>query len=183
MTADALKSTSITNLDATPVVQNTAGQGAPGALKMVDDYVTPTAAGLADTTSTYKMVRVPTTIKLKELRLFCTTAIDSGSPSLTVDVGLYYSDSTTDGTPAALQGTAVASFDNGFADAAPFGYSTNMDINVLTNFSPDKREKQLWDAAGLTTDPGGYFDIVVSVEAAANTAASHPVGLSAKYVW
>lgn len=181
MTADALKSASITNLDATPVVQNTAGQGAPGALKMVDDVVTPTALGLADTTSTYKMVRVPTTIKLKELRLFVTTAIDSGSPSLTVDVGLYYSDSTVDGTPSALQGTAVN--DNLFADAIAFGYTTNMDINVLTNFSPDKREKQLWDAAGLSTDPGGMFDIVVTVEAAANTAASHPMGLSAKYVW
>jgi len=30
-------------------------------------------------------------------------------------------------------------------------------------YTIDKRGKQLWDALGLTSDPGGYFDIVAVV--------------------
>ena len=183
MTADALSSASITNLDAQPIVQNTAGQGAPGAVKDIGDFVTPTAAGLADTGSKYKMIRVPTTIKMKDLRLIVTTALDSGSPSLAVDVGLYYSDSTTDGTAPANQGLVVSGATALFASNVAFGYSTNMNIDALTNFDVTKRNKMLWDAAGLATDPGGMFDVVVAVHAAANTAASHPMGADCKYVW
>ncbi len=186
MTADALKSLSITDLDATPVVQHSAGQGAPGQYKQVSDTVTPTAAGIATIGSKYTMVRVPTNCKLKNLRLISTGALDSnGSPLLTVDVGAYYSDSTVDGTASANQGTAVNAGAIDFADAVAFGDAAHENIDVLVPalFGMEKRNKQLWDALGLTSDPGGYFDIVVTVEAAAATGVSVVMGMEAFYVW
>ena len=60
-----LKSTSITNLDATPYVQNTSGEGAQGFLRVVNDYETPLAADA--TGSTYQILRVRSNVKLKHL--------------------------------------------------------------------------------------------------------------------
>lgn len=187
MTADTLKSTSITNLDANPVVQNTSGQGGPGALKSIDDAVTPTAAGLADTTSKYKMVRVPTNAKVKHIFLTADAAMDTNaSPTLAVDIGLYYSDSTTDGTPSGNQNTVVSGATALFASNQAFGKGTAASplvLEGLSNFSQANRKKALWDAAGLATDPGGYFDIVVAVHTGAATAVSGPMGLEVQYVW
>jgi len=184
MTADALKSLSITDLDATPVVQHTAGQGAPGSLKAVSDYVTPTTGGLGSTSSTYKMVRVPTQVKLKELKIISAQLDSNGSPTLAVDVGAYYSDSTVDGTASANQGNAVNAAANDFGDNVLIASAASISAtDVLTNFGADKRNKALWDALGLSSDPGGYFDIVVTVEAIAATAVSAIMGLEARYVW
>ncbi len=97
MVADTLSSASITNLDASPVVRNTSPNGAKYDEQKISDFATPTTGGLADTTSTYKMVRVPTNGYLKSIVLIADGALDSnGSPTLAVDVGAYYSDSTTD---------------------------------------------------------------------------------------
>lgn len=185
MAAENLKSVSITNLDANPIVQNTAGQGAPGALKHVSDTVAATAAGLG-AASTYKMLRLPTTCKLKSLRLIADIALDTNvSPTLTADVGAYYSDSTTDGTPSANQGTAVNAGAIDFADAVVFGDAAHVNVDVLvpTLFGSVKRNKALWDALGLASDPGGYFDIVVTWEVFAATAQAGNFGVEATYVW
>ncbi len=181
MTADALKSTSITNLDASPYVPNTTGEGAPGYLRNNSDYVTPTALGLADTTSTYKVIRVPTNIKLKNLKLVIDTALDSGSPALAWDVGAYYSDSTIDGTPVANQGALISA--NCFA-AAVVIYAAG-EADILTAYSVSKRNQPLWTALAIGingNDPGGFIDVVLAVHTAANTAASHKVGVNASYV-
>lgn len=187
MVADALKAPAITALDATPVVQGASGQGAPGALKSINDFVTPTAAGLADTTSKYKMVRVPTNAKLKHIFLTADANLDSNaSPTLTVDVGLYYSDSTNDTTAPANQGVVVSGATALFVSNVAFGKGTAASplvLEGLSSFGQANRNKALWDAAGLASDPGGYFDIVVAVHTGAATGVSNPMGLEAQYVW
>lgn len=182
MAADSVKSTSITNLDASPVAANTAGKGAEGDLRELSDYAAATAAGLADTTSKYKVIRLPSNCKLKRMRVVTTDQLDSNaSATLAVDVGAYYSDSTTDGTQGSLQGTAIDV--NCFAAAADFGHAASGDdIDGLSAFSVANRMKELWDALGLSSDPGGFIDVVVAVETAAATGAAGDIMVSADFV-
>lgn len=187
MTADALSSASITALDVMnpgnaggPIAIPSAGEGSSGKRQSISDYVTPTAAGLADTGSKYKLVRVSPEIKLKKLKLNISAAIES-STGLAVDVGAYYSDSTVDGTPAALQGTSISV--NCFAAALAVYHSSAIgEVDVLSSFSPDKRNQRLWEALGLSANPGGNIDIVLAVHTAATGAASNKVGIDAEFV-
>lgn len=174
---DTLKSASITNSDASPVVPNTTGEGGPGYTKNASDYVTPTTGGLGSTSSTYRVLRLPTNAKLKTLKMVIDTALDSGSPSLAWDIGAYYSDGN-DGSPAAEAGGSISV--NCFA-AAKAVYSAG-ETDVLTSFAVALRNEPLWEAVGLTSDPGGFIDIVAGVHTAANTAASHNFAINASYV-
>lgn len=180
MAADTLSSASITALDVMnagtgPISAVTSGEGAQSDSRDLTDYVLPTALGLANTGSKYKVLRVSPEIKIKALTASVDGALDS-STGLALDVGAYYSDSTVDGTPVALQGTAI-SVNCFYAAGTAFQSSAVADVNVLTAFSVVNRNKRLWEALGLSANPGGNIDIVVAVHTAATTAASHNLGL------
>lgn len=182
--ADTLSSQSIANLDASPIVANTSGVGARGEKCDYDDFVTPTALGLQSTASLYKLVRLPIYIKVKEITLSADNRPDTGS-ALTVDVGAYWSDSTTDGTPVSLQGTqiGVASFGSNVAFNAAF-----LGVRVDTAWTNAKRNQPLWQALGLSSGatgapPVGFIDVVLAVHTAATTGVSTPIGVSVKTVW
>ena len=67
MAGEQLKSTSITNLDGDTygvITTPTAGFGAGARVQEKDDTVNVTLVGLTSTASTYKMVRLPTNVKL-----------------------------------------------------------------------------------------------------------------------
>jgi hypothetical protein len=179
-----LKSAQITALDTYQPggdVQST-GFGAQGYMRTISGSVVPLAGDAA--LSTYRMVRVPTNAVIKQV-LLASQAQGAGA----VDIGVYYSDSTIDGTPASLQGlvvpttgktffasqislaSAVAQTDETFQNAANAGsYAENM-IN-----------KRLWDALGLLTDPGGQFDIVLTVDTTAVTTGTGNVSLTVNFV-
>lgn len=184
MAADTLKSASITNLDAIPVVPQSTGEGSPGYSRVHSDSVAPTAGGLASTSSVYKLVRVPTNAKLKSINLVTDAALDTNAtPTLAGKLGAFYSDSTVDGTQAALQGTAVNSGADFLAAATKFGAATTLNIDGLAALSLPNRNKPLWSALGLASDPGGFFDIVLSLTAVAATAnAGGNVGVIVQYV-
>lgn len=150
----ALKSISITNLDANPVVANTAGEGAAARAKHVTGYITTVSAD--NTGSTYRLVRVPSYAVIKTI-LFESAAMTGGKFNLSV----YYSDSATDGTAGA--GVIVPTTGDQFF-ASDIDCASAVAITNVTNengtYTIDKRNKHLWDALGLTSDPGGFFDIV-----------------------
>lgn len=186
MTADTVKSASITTLDGNaanppaPVQLNT-GKGAPGYARQVNDYVAATAAGLADTGSTYKMVRLPTQAFVKSMRLYTKSGLDS-STGLAVDLGSYYSDSTIDGTASANQGTAISA--TTFMSAVAFGQSgAGSNVDAMSNVDANAKNKPLWDMCGLSSDPGGYIDIVLAVHTAkSGTATAGNIGLDVIFV-
>lgn len=193
MTADTLKSNIITQLDASWATRDlpSAGFGAPTHVSLLQDYVTPTAAGLGDTTSTYRVLRLPSTCSLKRLTLAVTAALDTGgaSASLLIDVGAYYSDATDDNTPPADQGNSISA--NCFLAAHSFGTTADkvatgvasvgdFVIDGLGSLAKTLLTQPLWKQVGLSTDPGGFIDIVFAVHTAANTAASHPVAVTAE---
>jgi hypothetical protein len=186
MAADIVKSASITTLDGAPQnstspTQLTEGVGAAGRVVNHSDFVAATTGGLASTSSIYKMVRLPTQCILKFAELYTKSGLDS-STGLKVDIGAFYSDSTIDGTPFSLQGTSISA--NCFAAAVAFAQSSaGQKIDALSNLDANLRNSPLWAQVGLTTDPGGYIDIVVAVNTiASGTAAAGNIGLNAQTV-
>jgi len=179
MTTEALKSTAITNLDASPIVANTAGHGAPGVLHQVDGYVTVSASMAAG--STYRLVRLKSNVLLKHL-FFESEAQGAGKFNLSA----YYSDSTTDGTQPALQGIIVPTTGDQFwasdIDCASAVKSLD-EINESGNNTVALRQKQLWDALGLTSDPGGFIDVVAVVHTTDVTTGTGKLGVSAMFVY
>lgn len=177
MTTEALKSLSVTNLDAIPVVENTTGEGGVGSLRAINDYVT--VSGTMAAGSTYRLVRLPTNAKLKAL-VFASEAQGAGKFQL----GLYYSDSTTDGTAISNQGSVVPNMVAMFAsdiDCASAVSPTN-EIMQSGTYTLDLFNKPLWKAAALTSDPGGNFDIVATVHTTAVTTGTGRLGVDAHFV-
>ncbi len=90
------KSTQVTNLDASPIVRDTAGQGAPGRLVTVTGNFSIPAA-LA-TTAGIRMVRIPSNAVVKSVKFGFELAGSLTATTLIGCVGLVFSDTTNDGT-------------------------------------------------------------------------------------
>lgn len=180
MAVEHLKSTSITNLDASPIVANTQGSGAGAYTKTSIDFATPVAANLV-AGSTYQMVRLPFTAKVQWISLDADAALDTNAaPTLTFNVGAFFSDSTTDGTPAASQGTVINA--TAFASAVVVGRATALaNVYALGGFAVAKRQQPLWQALGQASNPGGFVDIVLQVQGPAATGASANIGITVEY--
>lgn len=209
MAVDAIKSQSITNLDSTPYVYNSAGQGAASRQSAVDDLVGLTTNGLASTGSTYRIIRFPTGAIPKSLTIFIDTFADSHStPAVVFDLNIAFSDSTIDGTQAALQGlipknTNVGSTTNISSYSTPnlifgqltptsstgsYGPSDLLFNGVGTTYTALNLVQQpLWQTFGFTdgrsnpADPGGYFDLLVYISTAATS--GHAANMWAKLTY
>ena len=179
MATENLKSTQITNLDA-GTTRNDVGAGGTGFLKFADGVGVTGADGVTSG-STYQMVRIPSNCTVK--RVLACIESTSGVTTFTADIGLYYSTSTImDGTkqsnvavvvsgttgPTVVSG-CQALFGSAVALAAivtPTDYT-----NESGNITNAKRMQPIWQAAGLSSDPGGYFDVVLTLTATASGAA------------
>jgi hypothetical protein len=204
--AEFLKDANITNLDAQPIIVGTAGEGAPGTMRTQDGFVTPATLAVG---STYRLCRIPIGAKIKSVVVATDGALDSnGSPTLRLDFNIAFSDSTTDGTAAANQGTipqsggagtvtTVASYTNA---NKLFGASVNLGSGWSAAVAPTSlllqggtsrynmainTQNPLWNLFGFTANggaygsaPGGNWDILVYVA----TAAATPVTTSHLYV-
>lgn len=161
----SLKSGPITNRDAVPQVIND-GRLEKGALRVAIGSVT---AGADDSIgSKYIICSVPATAMVREVLLTC-PALTSGA----ADIGVYRT--TADGG-------AVVDVDL-FASAQSVATALNRSdvTNKSTNYGIANRQKPLWEAAGLTSNPGGNLDIVITLTAAI-TANGGATGLEVSYV-
>lgn len=175
MAVDHVKSTPITNLDASPAVRNTAGEGAAAPLKVNSSG---SVVGVASSSigATYQFLRVPSNAKLKAL-FFESAAQAAGA----MDVGLYYATDGEGGKPTALLAAAAinqALFASAVALTA-LAQPTNI-VNEGGSFTADKQNQPLWQAAGLSADPGGFFDIVGTLTTAITTGTGM-MGMTALY--
>lgn len=163
MTTELLKSASITDMDASPVVRDSAGKGRGGALQQNNDYITTTTGKTVG--SIYRMVRVPSNCKIKAI----TADSAAQGASTAFDVGVYYSANPDDPNYKANAGAVVsAAF---FASALDFSSAVRASnvTNESGTYTVDKTNKDLWDALGLSADPKGYFDIAYTSTATINT--------------
>ena len=174
MAVDHVKSTFVTNADASPSIANTAGEGGPGVIKAIEGSALGVISSSID--ATYQFVRVPSNSKIK--KIWFESAAQTGGA---LDLGLYYATDGEGGKPTAL--LAAAAIDQDFFASAIVVSTTVSAIEVENEsgtYTIDKRTQPLWQAVGLTTDPGGYFDIVGTVTTAFTTAAGR-MGLEVLY--
>jgi hypothetical protein len=189
------KSPSIINWDASPVFIPTIGEGAEGPLRVVSDFMT---AVVGDSiASLYKIIRIPTNAKIKQLFLNVPTASTAGA----TDIGVAFSDSLTDGTQTQFNSLAnpmvqlSGPVDNKlFASAfALTSARNNIDITFAGGsttggtFTQAHQNIPLWQvlvnlgATQFTADPGGFFDIVAKLTTALTVTAG-TVGLTCYFV-
>ena len=209
MANDTVKSTSLTNLDATPLLLSTAGQGSVGRFITVDDYCTATAAGLQSSGSYYKLIRLPSFALVKSVLV----AADSGpnlNGALALDLNLIFSDSTDDGTPTFLQGLIPTSANTGGtttissysspnkiygtwkpAASANAIAPTEEVLNGLSSayaFTLGFMNEPLYQLFGFTdgrgepSDPGGFFDLMAYVATGATTGGACNIYSRVSYV-
>ena len=172
MAVEAIKSTSITNSDTSPPLANTAGEGAAAEQKWIDDYVTmPAAASIG---SVLRVVRIPTTAKVKSV------VHEAGAQGAgAYDIGLYYSSSVNDSSGAAALAGAVidADFFSAAVNNAAAITPTERVGGNLTAYPLTERNTPIWQAAGLSADPGGFFDVALTVATTDVTTGTGKVGL------
>lgn len=176
MTVKHTKSAAIILFDATvPPITATAGEGGPASLKEVSGFLT--VPGSAAVDSTLRFVRVPSTAKIKSVRY--QTQAQAGSGTV-LDIGVYYPTTGLTGLPD-LAANAIDQ--NFFASAV--GLENLVAPTDVTNesatYTADKWNQPLWQALGIATDPGGYFDIVGTVLTADVTTGTGIAGLSVTF--
>lgn len=118
--------------------------------------------------SRYIVCQVPTNCRVTRILLWS----DALGGTAAADCGVYRT--TADGSAAvnsSFFATAVA------VSAAVAGTDIT---NESTSNTLVKRGQPLWQALGVTADPGGYYDICLTLTAA--TAAAGNIGLTVAYV-
>lgn len=192
MAVDHVKSTPITELDATPIVRQTGGQGGPEKLKTVEGFVTIVASSSAD--ATYQVVRVPFDAIIKKIIVDAEAFTTTGQ----FDVGVYYATDGSNQLSASSLLAADAIDQDFFTITALDGGEANGLYAVLTpgggfritNATVAQDDNTVWDyadvhiplweALGLTTNPGGNADICLTITEA-NGAGTPVVGLQVEY--
>lgn len=156
MAVVTLKSAQITNRDASPVVFNNAGV-ARGDLRAFTARVQTNADDSAN--SKYLFGSIPSNAVPFSLRLYCD---DSGTTG-DMDVGLYRN--TADGG-------AVVDADF-FASAVDINAAALNGSDILFEsgaYSIEEAEKMVYQALGLTADPGIEYDVVGTLTEAVTAA-------------
>ena len=158
MAVVAVKSTLITNADATPVVLN--NPRVDGGFERVSVATAAITSG-DSVASTYRMFRVPSNAVMTDLRIY---APDIGTTTIS-DIGLY---------DTAAAGGAVVDADF-FASALSLKDGALNGTDVLHEaavFTIANSGKELWDALGLTTDPHKFYDVALTLTGAADATAT-----------
>lgn len=154
MAVVALKSTLITNADATPAVLNS--PRVDGGFERIEVATVAITSG-DNTDSTYRMFRLPSNAVVTDLRIY---SPDIGTTTI-ADVGLYRT---------AKDGGAVVDADF-FASALSLkdGALNGTDIlHEAAVFTIANSGKELWDALGLTSDPSVFYDVALTLTADAD---------------
>lgn len=165
MGTSALKTTSISNLDATPIVRaNPWVHG--GNSKQFSGTVEAVTAD--DTSSTYRFFRIGSWMRPVSLTLFC----DALGGSSAVDVGLYRT--AADGgavVNASLFASAVS-----LVSAITAGSNVRFEQDDIAN-----AEKRIWELLGLSADPNLEYDVTAKVQTTINTGGT--VTLHGNFSW
>lgn len=172
-----LKSTIITNRDATPKVF-TDGFLQGGASAETKGSVLTGASDAA--ASTYRLVSVPSDARVSSLTWQTSATLGSGCM---LDVAVWFPTSIqqgggnflTSGSASALISSSIFATALAAASAIALTDITNQSGNYLVPL----QETPLWNVLGLVADPGIYFDIGFSLRAA--TASAGYVGLKCVY--
>lgn len=147
-------STLVSNFEATPQVMNAAHQ--LHGVKRIAQGTVALATGDVGADDIVMLAPVPSNASITSIKL-ASDDLDSGT-TLTANVGLY----TTAGVVVDVD--AYASVVTEFRAVTPFTEFAFEARNI------DKCGQQVWQDAGATADPKGYYYVAVTFAAAGNTA-------------
>ena len=154
MAVVSLKSTQITNRDATPSVRSNAVQGNP-----VQHARGVISGGVADSiASKYTFCSIPSNAKVTSVRL---TSTGTGTVGAT-DIGLY---KTTAAGGAVVDADLFAS-----AQLLTTALTKSELIFESAVITKANSEKAVWEHLALTSDPGITYDVVATPTAAVDAA-------------
>jgi hypothetical protein len=162
-----LKSTAITNREATPAVLNSPASGGASKLKSVHGYLASVTAALS-ITSVIRMVEVPSNANVRAV-IFQSAAQTAGK----FDIGVYRNNA---------DGGAVVDADlfASAVDCASAVVKTDV-TNESTNYTTALQNQPLWQAAGLSADPHSTLDICLTVVTTDVTTGTGAVALEVQY--
>ena len=113
--------------------------------------------------------RIPTNAVIVSIKLWSDDL--DGSTGLVFDVGVY----DNADTPAVKDRDAFATLLTAFQ-------SVTTGLEVLAEVTPENIAKRLWQYAGDTTDPGGYYHISITIETVASSAQAGDVSWVIQYM-
>lgn len=163
-----LKSVSITAREASPPTLSNPGAGGQGLVKHTSGYLASVTASLS-ITSVIRMCEVPSNAVITGL-YFQSAAQTAGK----FDIGVYRNN---DDGGAVVDADLFASA----VDCASAVVRTDV-LNESTLNTTAKQMQPLWQAAGLTTDPGGTLDLALTVVTTDVTTGTGAVKLDVEYV-
>lgn len=180
MAATTVKGTEITNIESDPITATDRRLDGPlhssvGAKEVATNSID-------ETNDVILVTKVPSDCIIDGVYIKNDDLDSNVTPTLAVDVGVYYSG--IGGTQAFDGNTSGTELDvNLFATAVTTLQAANVTWTEVTNEAQniDNYNKELWEAAGLTEDPGGYFYIGTKVTTAAATAAAGGLVIKADY--
>jgi hypothetical protein len=153
MSVVAIKSSVITNRDATPRVLNNSSRAEGRIHEFVGNCTITSGDSIG---STYNFGSIPSNARMSSIKLWCP---DLGTTTVT-DIGLYKATSEGGTVQDADFFIAATSLKDGAVAALDV---THSNVITLTN-----GEKMIWELLGLTADPGVYYDVVATLTAAAD---------------
>jgi hypothetical protein len=177
MAAATAKSTLITNLEAAPKVYADSVQtgGEVRTLAVTHPVLTTSIDDVADIVL---LAPIPFNAKVLRMELFNDDLDSNVSPTLAVDVGLYYGSDVRGQTAGTLiSATAYASAITTLQAANTLGVNIANEARDIIKIGVNR----VFQDAGLTSDPGGNAYIGMKVTAAAATAAAGDVTLVVTY--
>jgi hypothetical protein len=188
LTAETLSSPQITTLNSlyggtgAGTARPTAGDQGAGQLQSLYQNIQPTSGSTSG--SLYRMLRLQTNCIVRHLII----DYDGLITTFMTDCTLYYANAVLDSANQQNVGQLV----NGLSGpASVFAY--NLDLSMQTagaqieisgqsqNYNASLRSQPLWVAAGLSSDPGGFFDICL-VESATQSTLNLIIGLEVQYI-
>jgi hypothetical protein len=175
MTTYNILSTALTNRDANPKVLTDAAIS-NGHVAQAQGYVQ-TNGGADGIGSTYRLCSVPSNARISSVD-WQTSGLGT---SCTLDIGVWYPTYIPVG--AGLAASSASAVINTTLFASGVAASSAVAVtNLMTtaNVAINNQEKELWELAGLTSDPGINLDIVAYVKAA--VALQGYVGMRVGYV-
>lgn len=117
--------------------------------------------------STYRMARVFSSWRITRIDLYC-----DAITTCAADLGLYAPANRSSGAVASVACYASA---QSLASAITAGTNINFEAKDVANI-----QRQVWQDAGATTDPGYWYDLVFTLTAAAGSAGT--ISLEVEYV-
>lgn len=181
MTATTVKGTEITNIEATPIT--------PIDRRVFDHHAKVSIMGeevattsIDETADVILVTLVPSDAIVDGVYIKNDDLDAHVCPTLAVDIGVYYSG--IGGSQAFDGNTSGTELDvDLFASAATSLQAANVTWTEVTNEAQniDNYNVELWSAAGLSADPGGYFYIGTKVTTVSATPAAGGLVVKAEY--